>query len=380
MADFQQNRVQLLKHPPFDQGRRPLAFHRKLPGYQRTPLRNLPTLAARLGMGELLLKDESRRLELPAFKILGGSWALYREIVERELGGEEPEWSSWPEFKQLIHGVESRTLVTATDGNHGRGVARMARLLGWPCRVYMPRGTLPARIRAIEGEGAEVHVVPGNHDLAVQHARDDAEGWDTAWLIQDTAWPGYERIPNRIVEGYSTLLWEIEEQMSRSEQRKPDLVLVPVGVGSLAGAVLAHFHRLYGERRPAIVGVEPVGAACALASLRAGEMTTVESQTPETAMAGLNCVTLAANIWPLIQQGMDGVIAIEDLWADRALATLREAGVESAASGASSLAGLFALLEADELADARQQLRLNSRPTVLLFNTEGATDAQPNIS
>lgn len=194
-------------------------FHSSLPGYAPTSLIELPWLAVELGVGRVFVKDESSRLGLPAFKVLGASWAVHRALAER---------------------VDPVTLVTATDGNHGRAVAHMARLLGRRARVFIPWGVHPRAVADIAAEQAEVVQVEGSYDEAVRRAAEAAVALDTV-LVQDTAWPGYEQIPGWIVEGYSTLCAEIDEQLMAAGAGMPDLVAIPVGVGSLAQAVVTHY-------------------------------------------------------------------------------------------------------------------------------------------
>ncbi|CAM5339892.1 hypothetical protein SGLAM104S_08357 [Streptomyces glaucescens] len=219
-------------------------FHAALTGYSPTPLTELPSLATELRIGRVFVKDESCRLGLPAFKALGASWAVHRALAERAANGER---------RGRV------TLVTATDGNHGRAVARMAHLLGQGAHVFVPRGVHRQAVAAIAAERAEVTEVPGNYDDAVRLAAEAAAGPD-AVLVQDTAWPGYERIPGWIVEGYSTLCAEIDEQLAAAGVAEgPDLVSIPVGVGSLAQAVVTHY-----RSRPswACAGAVVGGAGC----------------------------------------------------------------------------------------------------------------------
>lgn len=192
-------------------------FHSSLPDYSPTPLAELPSLARELGVVRVFVKDESNRLGLPAFKALGASWAVHRVLAERATNGSGPG---------------PVTLVTATDGNHGRAVARMARLLGQHAHVFVPQGVHPRAVAAIVAEQAKVTEVVGAYDETVRLAAEAASGPD-AVLVQDTAWPGYEQIPGWIVEGYSTLCAEIDEQLTaQGVSEGPDLVSVPVGVGS----------------------------------------------------------------------------------------------------------------------------------------------------
>ncbi|MEI5136205.1 pyridoxal-phosphate dependent enzyme [Streptomyces libani] len=208
-------------------------FHASLPGYAPTPLTELPSLAAELKVGRVFVKDESCRLGLPAFKALGASWAVHRTLAER---ADLAERSGLADRAGSQEAGGPVTLVTATDGNHGRAVARMARLLGQRAHVFVPEGVHPAATAAIAAEEARVTEVAGNYDEAVRQAADAVAATPAAVLIQDTAWPGYERIPGWIVEGYATLFAEIDTQLAVVDAGLPDLVAVPVGVGSLAQA------------------------------------------------------------------------------------------------------------------------------------------------
>ena len=215
--------------------KKPFLFHQKLPGYKITPLISLKKLANNLNIGNIWVKDESNRLELPAFKILGASWAVYRKIEEKfKIHFENHE--NFSAFKKKIKKLPVITLITATDGNHGRAVARIAKLYGWNAKIFMPEGSKEARIKAISSEGAQVIIVKGDYDLAVQEAAKYESNLN--WVIQDTAYENYEKIPRWIIEGYSTLSWEIEKQISNS---KIDLILIQIGVGSLASAIIEFY-------------------------------------------------------------------------------------------------------------------------------------------
>lgn len=349
----------------------PLVYHRKLPSYGRTSLHSFPELAEEIGVGAVLVKDESRRLTLPAFKILGASWAIW-QLLERELGIRESDWKTIEELRDVVASSGKRIrFVTATDGNHGRGVARMAKWLGVEAIVYMPRGTVQQRIDAIASEGATVTVVSGNYDLAVETAssRQDAE----TFLIQDTSWEGYEDVPGWIVEGYSTLMAEIDESIEEQRLPTPTHVLVPVGVGALAGAVLRHYRNDCLEVQPQVIGVEPEEVACAVESLKEGRSTSITGE-PETIMAGLNCGTLASIVWTDLRAGMDAAMAIADHWAEEAMRRYAALGLKTCESGASTLAGLLALSQQNMFREHWSGLELNSSSTVLLFMTEGVTD------
>jgi diaminopropionate ammonia-lyase len=293
----------------------------------------------------------------------------------------------------VAHPVE---LVTATDGNHGRAVAWIARLLGLDARVFVPH-VVPERARAaIASEGATVTVGGGSYDEAVQQAaayagdgRPDA-GYpgEGRLLVQDTAWAGYESVPAWIVEGYGTLLAELDHQFAELGLAGPDLISVPVGVGSLAQAVVTHYRRggigegglrdgvgsRYPEdvrdgQAPAILAVEPETAAGVLASLHAAARRSVA--TAGTVMAGLNCGTPSSLAWPVLAGGLDAAVAVADQLATQAGADLGRLGVRSGPSGAASLAGVRAALTGPGAGARRAGLGVTRSSVVLLLSTEG---------
>jgi diaminopropionate ammonia-lyase len=302
-----------------------LAFHRSLPGYRPSPLVDAPTAARELGVARVLVKDESDRFGLPSFKVLGASYAVHRAVGERR----------------------DVTVVCATDGNHGRAVAWMARQLGIAATVYVPGIMIDARRTAIQLEGARVVVVDGTYDDAVDAAA--AQSGPDTLVIQDTAWPGYETVPRWVIDGYGTIGAEIDVE--------PDVVAVQIGVGSFAAAIVRRFA---GAR---IIGVEPRTAACALASIEAGRPTEVPG--PHTSvMAGLNCGRVSPVAWPVLARGIEAFAAIGDHRAFAAVRLLAADGITAGESGAAALAGLLTF---------RDRLALPSGATVLVVNTEGAT-------
>jgi diaminopropionate ammonia-lyase len=325
------------------------AFHAGLPGYAPTPLTEVPALAVELGVGRVFVKDESARLGLPAFKVLGASWAVDRVLAERPGGG-------------------PLRLVAATDGNHGRAVARTARLRGHTAHVVVPEGVHRVAVAAIADEGAEVTTLPGDYDAAVRHAADLATEPGSV-LVQDTAWPGYTDVPTWIVQGYSTLFAEVDEQLAAAGAGRAGLVVVPVGVGSLAQAAVAHQ-----RSRPdgaAVLAVEPDTAACLLAGLRAGRPVTVA--TGRTIMAGLNCGTVSELAWPVLRDGLDAAVAVTDDETGAAAADLRHLGISAGPCGAATLAGARAALAGDP--DRRAALAgagVGQDAVVVLLSTEGA--------
>jgi diaminopropionate ammonia-lyase len=330
------------------------AFHAGLPGYASTPLTELPALAAELGVGRVFVKDESARMGLPAFKVLGASWAVHQVLSRRPA-------------------ADALTLVTATDGNHGRAVARMARLFGQRAHVFVPSGVHPTAVAAIAAEGAQVAEIAGTYDEAVRLAA-EAAGKPGTVLVQDAGWPGYEQVPGWVVEGYSTLFAEVDVQLSEAGAAGPALVIIPAGVGSLAQATIIHYRSRPDPGTTALVTVEPETAACVLASLVRGELGTIS--TSETIMTGLNCGTPSMLAWPYLRDGLDAAIAVADADSARAARDLAGYGIPAGPCGGAALAGARAALTGEGAAARRAALAIRIDATVVLLSTEG-TAANP---
>jgi diaminopropionate ammonia-lyase len=346
-----------------------VAFHRSMPGYEPTPLVGTPGLAKQIAAASLVIKDQSRCFGLPAFKIIGASWAV--NCALSELLGLPPA-ADFATLKERAASLRPLKLVTATDGNHGRAVAHMAALLGLDATIYVPKGTVQARIDAIRGEGARLEVVDGPYDDAVARAAQDAG--PRCLIVSDTSWPGYETTPRAVIAGYATIMREIDEQLAAAEAPRPDLILVQNGVGALAAAVGAHYGG-GGADGPLLAAVEPDDAACMLESLAAGRIVTVPGP-HRSIMAGLNCGTLSMVAWPVLQRTFELCITVDDDRARRAMCLLADAGIESGESGASGLAGLLALCETPEFAEPRRRFGIGQGTNVLVFSTEGATDPE----
>jgi diaminopropionate ammonia-lyase len=316
------------------------AFHRALFGYAPTPVHQLDAIACELGVAAVLVKDESSRLGLPAFKILGASWAVERALRE------EPD----------VH-----TLIAASAGNHGRAVAHAAVLRGLACQVFLPERAIALRRQAIAAEGAEVVVVNGTYEDAVKAAARAATEDETA-LIADVGETGPAEW---VIDGYATLFSEA------ARQGNYDLILVPVGVGSLAAAAARHGAQV-GAR---VIGVEPRTAACLTASLAEGVPTGVP--TPGTTLAGLDCAEVSPAAWPSLLRGVAGTVTISDNEADAAMRELFASGLSIGESGAAPLAGLRALQNDEDCRGLREHLATNRQTRVLLIASEGPTGTDP---
>lgn len=359
-----------------------LEFHRSLPGYEPTPLRELPDLAFRLGLGAIFVKDESRRFGIKAFKALGASYAIYRFLKAR--------WHalySAPFTPATFRdpGAQARlgtfTFCAATDGNHGRAVAWTAKMLGQKAVIYMPADSVAARVENIRGEGAEVVLVPGTFDLCVERCAADAakNGWQA---ISDTAYPGYREIPGWILLGYTSIFAELEGLLHDGARPNVDAVILPAGVGGLAAAGAFYYAKHYGAARPVLVCVEPASSDCFLESVRFGKGRPLPTRGKQTSiMAGLNCGVPSPLAWPIVRDAVHFFLAIGDAWAEQAMRRYyhplgMDPRIVSGESGSSGLAALLALTNSDKLAHIRPKLPLGRDSRLLLINTEGDTDPE----
>lgn len=353
-----------------------LAFHSSIEGYAPTPLVKLSGLAKELGVGSIHLKDESFRFGLNAFKVLGGSYAIGRYIADK-LG--EP-LSKLP-FERLISEelrakLGEMTFVTATDGNHGRGVAWTAGKLRQHSVVYMPKGSAAERLENIRALGAEASITELNYDGAVALANDMAEkhGWV---MVQDTAWDGYEDIPRWIMQGYTSMALEAYRQL---QGEKPTHIFLQAGVGSLAGAVAGFFADIYGADRPIITIVEPNKADCLYRTAKAddGKRHFVTGDM-DTIMAGLACGEPNTISWEVLRTCSDFFVSCPDYVAAKGMRilgspTCGDTRVVSGESGAVTTGLVAELMEKPELTKLREQLKLDSNSRILVFSTEGDTD------
>jgi len=341
-------------------------FHHRMPAYASTLLFNAPTLAKRLGVGKVLIKAETQRMGLPSFKILGASWATYQALCAH-LGSEPEPWNNINELAANLDHLRPFNLAAATDGNHGRAVAFMARLLGFGCHIFVPEGMVQSRIEAIRREGASVTIVNGTYDDAVRQSA--AMASQNCLVVSDTSWEGYEATPSRVIEGYSTIFREVDDALDASAMARPDMVVIPVGVGAFMAAAVAHY-RGADKRNTLIVGVEPSDANCVQASAEAGQITEVPGP-HRSIMVGLNCGTPSLIAWPVVSTGVDWFAAIDDDAARTAMRELASIGIVAGETGSAALGGLEALLASKEWSAEGRDV---SDATVLIVVSEGATD------
>ena len=353
------------------------AFHTQIPGYEVTPLKSLSQLARRLGVGNIWVKDESARMGLNAFKALGGSFAIYRFICEKlgQSGLSFVELMSDDTRQQL----GDLTFTSATDGDHGKGLAWAAQKLGFPCVIYVHEHTTQARIDSIAQYGAEVRVVDGTYDDAVRQCRIDAEanGWQ---IISDTSWPGYDEIPVWIMQGYATLFTETQNRLMRQGVARPTHIFLQAGVGAFAAAALAYYQKCFGEDAPISLIVEPRTADCLYHSVVVGDgQPHAVGGDLQTVMAGLACGEPSPVAWNILRACADYIASVPDYVAARGMRMYGvplkgDPFVVSGESGAVTLGALAFIMRYEGAAELREQLGLDEQSQVLLINTEGNTD------
>lgn len=351
------------------------AFHASFPEYAETPLADLRNLAAHLGIAGLYVKDESYRFGLNAFKVLGGSYAIANVIAQR-LGIPAHELT----FDRLMQSETRRrlgqlTFVTATDGNHGRGVAWTANRLGMKSVVYMPKGSAEERLANIRALGSDASITDLNYDDAVRLANANAEkyGWI---MVQDTAWEGYEDIPAWIMQGYTTMALEASRQIPEI----PTHIFLQAGVGAMAGGVTGFFSDLYRDCPPIITIVEPHKANCLYrtASANDGKLHFVSGDM-DTIMAGLACGEPCTIGWNVLKEHASNFVSMPDFVAAQGMRVLGnplsgDPKVISGESGAASLGFVYTVLTDPSLSELKAQLQLNENSRILCFSTEGDTD------
>lgn len=368
--------VDYLERVEVDKVRR---FHQTFEAYQMTPLTSLPDLASYLDVAGVYVKDESYRFSLNAFKVLGGTYAIGRYLAERldiQINELSFELLQSKEMKEKTGDI---TFITATDGNHGRGMAWAAQQLGQKAIVYMPKGSSEIRLNNILATGAEAYITEWNYDECVRYCATQAKEHGYV-VVQDTAWDGYEEIPQWIMQGYSTLALEAIDQLDDIGIAKPTHVFLQAGVGSFAGSIQGVFAAAYGDERPITVIVEPNKADCLYKSAVADDGNPRHvTGALDTIMAGLACGEPNPASWKILNDYSDMFISCPDYVAANGMRILgnplgQDKAIISGESGAVT-AGIVNLLMKDPAyADMRQQLQLDENSHVLLISTEGDTD------
>ncbi|PIH05308.1 diaminopropionate ammonia-lyase [Clostridium combesii] len=354
-------------------------FHQSFPQFTQTPLVNLDNLAKHLGVAGIYVKDESYRFGLNAFKVLGGSFSMGKYLAKR-LGKDISELSY-----EKLNSEDARkklgdiTFITATDGNHGRGVAWTATQLNQKSIVYMPKGSSLTRLENIRKEGAKASITEFNYDDAVRLAASEAK--ENEWvMVQDTAWEGYEEIPTWIMQGYGTMASEALEQLKELNVEKPTHIFVQAGVGSLAGAVQGYFASVFKDECPITVIVEADEADCLYRSAIAGDgkPRAVTGDMP-TIMAGLACGEANTIGWEVLKSYSSTFVSCPDWVSANGMRMLgnpikEDKKIISGESGAVTAGLLKAIMTEDDMKELREQLNLDENSRILLFSTEGDTD------
>ena len=355
-------------------------FHKSFPQYSVTPLQKLSALASYLGVKGIYCKDESYRFGLNAFKVLGGSYAMGRYIA-KELGRD---------ISQLPYNVLSSdklreefgqaTFFTATDGNHGRGVAWAAKRLGQKAVVRMPKGTTKTRFDNIAKEGAEVTIEEVNYDDCVRMAAAEAAKTEHGIIVQDTAWAGYEEIPSWIMQGYGTLVLEADKQLKENGVDRPTHVFVQAGVGSLAGAVVGYFAHKYKDNPPLMVVCEASAADCLYRSAvqADGNLVNVTGDL-QTIMAGLACGEGNTIGWDILKNHVTVFASCPDWMSAKATRIYanpleNDPHIISGESGSVPLGLAYTALHDEDAKDLKEALKLDENSNILVISTEGDTD------
>ncbi len=355
-------------------------FHKSFPAYSVTPLHSLSSLSKEIGVKNIFVKDESYRFDLNAFKVLGGSYAMGRYIAD--LLGEDIANLPYNVLtsKEVKDKIGDVTFFTATDGNHGRGVAYAANKLNQKSVVYMPKGSSITRLNNIKAEGADASITELNYDDAVRLSYEDSKKVKNGIIIQDTAWEGYEDIPTWIMQGYGTMAFEALEQLKESGIKRPTHVFVQAGVGSLAGAVQGFFSSYFKENPPKVVVCEADLADCLYKSAVAddGDFRIVGGDM-QTIMAGLACGEPNIIGFEILKNHTHTFASVPDHVAAKAMRIYAapkkgDPQVVSGESGAVTLGVLYELMTNSDYADVRKSLELDENSEILLFSTEGDTD------
>ena len=357
-------------------------FHKSFPQYSVTPLVRLKELAELCGIKEIFVKDEAWRFGLHAFKVLGGSFAMARHIAKitgRDISELTYEKLTSPEIKKETGEL---TFFSATDGNHGRGVAWSANKLGQKSVILMPKGSAKMRLDNILREGAKATIEEENYDECVRMAAKLAEDTQGGVMVQDTAWPGYEEIPAWIMQGYGTMAMEADNQMEDLNTNPPTHVIVQAGVGSLAGAVVGYFANKYPDNPPIFIVAESDQADCLYRSAITGDgsIKTVDGDM-QTIMAGLACGEPNTSSWQILKDKVGVFASCPDWVAARGMRILGmpvrgDSVIISGESGAVTTGLLAYAMMDEEVKPLREAMKLDKDSRVLLFSTEGNTDRE----
>lgn len=356
-------------------------FHSSFQNYSATPLTELRNLASTIGVNNIYVKDESYRFGLNAFKVLGGSYAIGNYIAEKL--GEDIDNLSYDKMicDEIKNKLGDMTFITATDGNHGRGIAWTANRLKQKSVVYMPKGSSEERLNNIIAEGAEASITDMNYDEAVRFANEIAE--KNNWImVQDTVWEGYEKIPTWIMQGYTTMAYEVYMQLEEIKAEMPTHIFLQAGVGSFAGAIQGFFASVYGENRPIATIVEPNNADCIYrtAEKNDGKLHFVSGDM-DTIMAGLACGEPNKIGYDVLINYSDNFVSCPDYVTAKGMRVMgnpikNDKKIISGESGAVTLGLVTEIMSNKNLEWLKKELKLDENSRILCFSTEGDTDKE----
>ncbi len=365
---------------PIETARLARHLHSQIPGYYITRLAALPNLATMLGVGGIYVKNEGERMELNSFKVMGGSFAIFKFLQDKLNLTDDQLSFDYLTSDEVKEKLGTITFASATDGNHGRGIAWASKMLGQECMIYVHSETSQARIDAIRAYGATVKIIPGNYDHAVRQCVVDAEknGWE---VISDTSWEGYTEVPTRIMQGYTTMLLESQKQFSSQGIEYPTHVFVQAGVGALAAAVIGFYSALCnGVNPPKFIVVEPEKAACVFETAKYDDGKTHDIDgSLSTIMAGLACGETSPIAWEILKENADVFMKVPDYVAARGMRIMAtplkgDPMIISGESGAVTLGALYQLLALPGNEELKDYLKLDHTSNILFINTEGNTD------
>ncbi|QZY54819.1 diaminopropionate ammonia-lyase [Crassaminicella profunda] len=355
-------------------------FHRSMEQYRATPLVELKCMALELGVKNIYVKDESYRFGLKAFKVMGGIYGLANVLADYL--GLNVEDVNFDYFKkpQISEKLKDITIISATDGNHGRGLAWAGAQLGCKVVIYMPKGSTQKRAEAIQSLGAEVHITEYNYDDTLRVVIEKAKETEGSLHVQDTAWEGYTEIPNWITQGYMTIADEALTQLSYQGVQRPTHIFLQAGAGSFAMGIAGYFATIFGENCPKIIIVEPENASCYYASIMGGKEEPVRVVGDlDTIMAGLSVGEVSIEAWKRIPQIACGYISCKDFMSSKGTRLLAvpvgdDPKVVSGESGSVCMGVLHYIMNNDSCQELREKIDLGSNSNILLFSTEGDTD------
>ncbi len=354
-------------------------YHTTMSAYETTPLHHLNSLADTLGVKKVVVKDESKRFNLNAFKPLGGSYAMaayFARVLNLDLNT-----LSFNDLMEEIQQLDTTTFATVTAGNHGKGVAWAAGALGQKANVVLPAGSSESRFQAIQELGADAHISDLNYDDAVAYTAERAEqnGWV---LLQDTAWAGYEDLPMSIMKGYTTIIAEILEQLNGQDLHQFTHVILQAGVGSFAAAMAAAIYNQRMDNPPIFIVAEPSRADCLYQSAESKDGTAQRVFGDlDSMMAGLACGEPNPIAWNILKQIADAFFSCDDEISARGMKILaaplqNDPSIIAGESGALPIGLLNEIMTNDDLAEAREDLRFDKNASVLVINTEGDTNPE----